>query len=328
MAYLVTGGTGYIGSYVVRDLLSEGKQVVCFQRSGITDIIRSVVGEDKLNKVKIVQGDVSDTLNLFHTIRDYNIDMVVHLGGVWGIKGDLQPDYTLKVNCIGMNNILEAARLFGLKKIVWTGSNKAFGRLSEFYDKPIVDDDAIYMPDSMYGTTKVLNEFMTKLYFEKFGIDVVGLRMGLSFGIIIRQQTGGPERFNRFLKSTALNMPTKIAVKDADRMQNFSYAGNVSNLIVKACNAPTTKTRIFNIPEYKYSLRQLVEVIRKVNPQARITIEEGVETEDTIWQGAPEAKIDCRGVQTELGWKPKYSLEESVKIVSNYFRQQEGLTLL
>lgn len=328
MAYLVTGGTGYIGSYVVRDLVSKGKQVVCFQRSGITDISRAVVGEDKLSKVKIVQGDISDMLSLYHAIRDYNIDIIVHLGGVWGIKGDLQPDYTLKVNCIGMSNILEAARLFSIKKIVWTGSNKAFGRLSNFYDKPIVDDDAIYMPDTMYGTTKVVSEFMTKLYFEKFGIDIIGLRMGLAFGIIMRKQKGGPERFNQFLKNTALNLPTKIAIKDANRTQNFSYAGNVSDLIVKACNSPTTKTRIFNVPEYKYSFHQLVEVICKVNPKARITIEEGVESEDTIWQGAPEAEIDCRGVQTELGWKPKYSLEEAVRKVSNYFRQQENMTLL
>ena len=61
MAYLVTGGMGYIGCRVVRDLLDEGKEFVCFDPAGITPLAREIIGEN-LDRVKIVRGDVGDTV--------------------------------------------------------------------------------------------------------------------------------------------------------------------------------------------------------------------------------------------------------------------------
>lgn len=325
MAYLVTGGTGFIGSYLVRDLLKEKKEVVCLQRSGVTDITRSVVGEDDLSKVKIVQGDVSHAVQLFRLIRDYNIDLVVHLGNLSTDISEVQPAYAVQVNCVGMNNLLEAGRLLGLKRIVWASSDRAFGRVNQFYDKPIMDDDGIYVPDTMYGATKVLNEYMSKLYFEKFGVDCLGLRLAATFGL--GRQWGSVERLNKLLRSAALNIPTKTAIKDASIIRCFSYVENISDLIIKACNAPVTRTRTFNTPEYKYSFRRLVEAIRKVNPGAQVTIEEGVETADSVWSGAGPM-VDTTRVYTELGWKPKYSLEEMIRKIMNYYRQREGLSPL
>jgi len=328
MAYLVTGGTGFIGSYVVRDLLNQGKEVVCLQRSGITPVSRLVVGEGNQDKLKIVQGDVSNTLQLFDVIRKNNIEVIVHLGYIIlsGGISETQPAYALQVNCVGTNNLLEAARLFGLKKIIWTSSIQAFGRVGEFYKEPIRDDDAIYMPDTMYGATKVLNEFMTKLYFEKFGVDSIGFRLGITLGI--GKPLGGGGAFTKFLNNVALGVPVTMAAPDANRTRYLSYVENISDLIVKACNAPMTKTRIFNAVEYQCSSRQLVEIMRKVNPKALVTIEEGVETKAATLGGTPEPLLDMSGVQTELGWKPKYSLEEAIIRIFNYFRQQEGLPLL
>lgn len=328
MAYLVTGGTGFIGSYVVRDLLNQGKEVVCFQRSGVTPVSRLVVGKDNLDRVKIVQGDVSDTLQLFHAIREYDIDLVVHASASFPINGasESQPAYALRVNCVGMNNVLEAARLFGLRKVIWTSSSLALGRLAEFYKEPVGDDNAIYMPNTMYSATKVLNEFMAKLYFEKFGVDSIGFRLGFTFGI--DQALARGRVFIQFLKNAATNVPTTLAMTDANRIRALGYVENVSALIVKACGAPTTKTRTFNAPDYQCSARQLAEIIHKVNPKARVTIKEGVGIEEETWGGTPEPTLDITGIRTELGWKPKYSLEEAITRIFNYFRQQEGLPLL
>ena len=123
MAYLVIGGTGFIGSYVVRDLVNRGREVVCFQRSGVNPWFRNILGEDNVDKVKIIAGDVSNTLQVFNIIRQNNIEFIIHLSFALPPVSELQPAYALRVNCIGLNNLLEAVRLFGLKRLVWTSSS-------------------------------------------------------------------------------------------------------------------------------------------------------------------------------------------------------------
>jgi UDP-glucose 4-epimerase len=325
MAYLVTGGTGFVGSYVTRDLLSEGKEVVCLQRSGVTPIFRELIGEENLDKVKIVQVDLSNTLRLFNVVREYDIDVIVHLAIISLSSGisEAQPAYAMQVNCVGTNNVLEAARLFSLRRVVWTSSGQALGRVGEYHKETVGDDDALYMPSTMYGASKAFDEFMSRHYFDKFGVDSIGLRMGLTLGY--GRLLGREGIFTKFLQDVAAGVPATMTTMDADRVRSFSYVDNISDLIVKACEAPTTKTRTFNAVEYQCSVRQLVEAMCKVNPEAQVTIKEGVAPEVATLGGSPEPMLDITGVETELGWKPKYSLEEAVKRLFNYFREQKGL---
>ncbi len=318
MAYLVTGGTGFIGSYTVRDLLNAGKEVVCLQRSGITPVFRQVVGEDKIDKVKIVQGDVSDALLLFNLIREHGIDLIVHIGYVLQPVSEQQPAYALRVNCIGMSNILEAVRLFGLKRLVWTSSGTAFGRIREIYKEPLGDDDAIFMPDLFYGATKVLNEFMARLYFEKFGTDSIGFRVPATYGV---GKNGRGLSLSGWLREAALSIP--VTIHDPDFVTGCLYVEDASALIVKACDVPTTKTRVFNVEEGEYSNRQIAEIIRKINPQAQVTLVEGKSSES---HRVETSGRDTTGVRTELGWKPRYSLEDGIRKAFNIWRQQAGLT--
>lgn len=328
MAFLVTGGTGFVGSYVVRDLLKKGEtDIVCFQRSGVTSTFRDVVGEENVKRVKIAQGDVANTVQLFNVIKQNKVDVIVHLGYILTIPADLNPAYALQVNCVGMNNILEAARLFGLKKIVWSSSNREFGRIAELYKEPIGDDNAIYMPDSMYGATKVLNEFMTRLYFDKFKVDSVGIRLGRTFGGVGKWASIAAP-FSEFLKNAALNIPVTLGKGDVDpeRGSGYTYIDDMSELIVKACYAPTTKTRVFNAVEGIYTNKQLVDTVRKVNPQAKITVDE--KSKAKVFVNNRAALLDTSGVKAELGWTPRHNLESGLREFFNQFRKEAGLPLL
>ncbi len=323
MAFLVTGGTGYIGSYVVRDILDQNKnldKVVCLQRSGITPVAREVVGDDRLKRVKVVQGDVSDAVQLFEVIKENHIDVAVHIAYLVPPTSENQPAYALRVNCGGMSNILEAARLFGLKKVVWTSSSNALGRVFEFYKEPIGDDDAIYRPDIMYGATKGLNEFMARLYFQKFGVDSIGFRLPRTYGI--GRWHGHAQVFMDFLRNAALNTPTSI--DDYDLKKAYLYVEDASSIIARACVHSTTKTRVFNIAEGEYSNREVVQAIRRINPGARIKLNK---PKPGVVEGYVLPPVKTSGVRKELGWRAKYSLEDGLKRTLNYFRQQEGKPL-
>lgn len=318
MAYLVTGGTGYIGSYVVRDLLERGKEVVCLQRSGVTPVFREVVGERNIDKVKVIQGSVAEPVQLFELIHDYDVDHIAHLSFAMPPFSEQDPATALRVNCVGMNNILEAARIFRVKKVVWPSAGIALGRIRDFYAKPIGDDDALYMPISMYGATKALNEYMTKLYYDKFGVDTIGFRLQLTFGVGRWHGVFG-EITDRFRKA-ALNIP--VTIRGGAEPMGFLYVENASNMFVQALDAPTTKTRVFNLIDGSYTWGYVAELMCKINPQAKVTVEGKAGSAD---YSVPE--VDTTGVRTELGYKPKYEFEASVRRVLNYFRQKEGLAL-
>lgn len=325
MAHLVTGGTGFIGSYAVRDLLKAGKEIVCLQKSGVTDVFRMALGENNLDKVKIIQGDVGNTLQLFDVIRQNKIDTVVHCAAILSASGAISseaaPPYGLQVNIMGMNNLLEAARLFSLKKIVWTGTVQSLGRVSDLYKGAIGDDSAIFQPDNLYSASKLLCETMGRVYFNKFGVDSLGLRMGLQLGI-------GKSKMNaltNFLKGAATGVPVTMAAENLDQPRALGYIDNMADLIKTACEAPPTRTRNFNSVDWMVSCRQLAEAARRVNPKARITLKDKVLDEEQTWAGIAEPELDITGIRKELNWKPKYNLEESLAGIFNYYRQQEGL---
>lgn len=323
MAYLVTGGTGYIGSYVVRDLLQKGKKVVCLQRSGVTQVARDVVGEAGLAQVKVIQGDVSDPVQLFDIVKTDGVEQIIHIAYAIPPASETQPDIALRVNCGGMVNVLEAVRLFRLKKLVWTSSAGAFGRIAQFYHEPIKDDDAIYMPDSMYGATKVVDEFLVKLYFEKFGVDSIGFRLPRVYGF--GRLHGSLGVFTQVLRKGALNIPVTVA--DADLPKGYLYVEDLSDAILTACDAPATRTRVFNLVEGEHTNREVAEIIGRLNPQARITLgemsKEDEEKTRHVRNRRPAMPSD--GVRAELGWQPKYGLEQAIRKILNYFRQQEGM---
>jgi UDP-glucose 4-epimerase len=323
MAYLVTGGMGYIGSRVVRDLLKAGKEVVCLDPSGVTAEAREVIGEHNLGKVKLVQGDVGDTVQLFRTVREHRIEKIVHHAYAMGLAehdkgkiGEQQLAYALRVNCTGMINVLEAAYLFGVKKVVWTSAVLALGlRISDFYKEPIGDDDAVFMPDTMYGGTKLLNEVMARLYFDKFGVDSIGFRIARTFGY-----SNLKIPFTEFNRKVALDIPVTMA--DPGYINSYIYVEDCADAHVWACEAPTTKTRVFNLREGEYTNRQLFEAIHRVHPKAKVSLIDGKS------DGLPVPRLDASGVQRELGWQAKHTLDEALREIYNYWRRKEEMTLL
>jgi threonine 3-dehydrogenase len=99
---------------------------------------------------------------LFYVVEENHIDTIIHLSSLIMSTGitESQPAYALQVNCVGMNNLLEACRLLNVRKMVWTSSFQAVGEVGKFYQGRI-SDNTLYKPDSMYSATKALNEFMT-----------------------------------------------------------------------------------------------------------------------------------------------------------------------
>ena len=122
---------------------------------------------------EVVQADLADSAAVNHMVSGVNA--IVHMGGV-SVEGPFGP--ILQANILGVYNLYEAARLHGVKRIVFASSNHVTG----FYrqDQTITSDDPP-RPDGMYGLSKAFGEDLSRLYFDRYGIETACIRIGSSF---------------------------------------------------------------------------------------------------------------------------------------------------
>ena len=167
MKILVTGGSGTIGGYVLRELLPAGHSVTSFSRTA-----PRVEGAD------FVKGDIMEPAQL--AAACHNQDAVIHLAAVPG-PGRATPAQLLNVNVIGSVNVLEAAVQAGIGKVVFASSGAATGfsfQKQEFLPRYLpLDEEHPCEPQDEYGLSKLLAELTCKRYSDAFGIRTICLRI-------------------------------------------------------------------------------------------------------------------------------------------------------
>jgi len=165
--WLVTGGAGYIGNHVTRALLESGRQVV------VLDNLSSGVANRIPKNVVFIQADVTDRSALVAALTEYKVDGVVHLAAkkAAGESVDV-PLYYYRENVAGMLSVLEAMQEAGVKRFVYSSSAAVYGT-------PLVNpisESAALAPESPYGETKVVGEWMTKAQGVAHDVSWVALR--------------------------------------------------------------------------------------------------------------------------------------------------------
>ena len=164
---LVTGSAGFVGEAVVRELLSRGRTVVAFDLQPL----------DAVPGVTAVAGDVRDLDALISLIRQHAVESVIHLAARIGVLSDAEPHISTLVNVVGTSNVLEAARLTGIHRVVLASSiMRQAGR-----GLPHLPGD-YPAPRNLYGATKLVAEFEAQLYRRSFGLDPVVVAISATLG--------------------------------------------------------------------------------------------------------------------------------------------------
>jgi len=302
MPKLITGGMGFIGTYLARALLEQGEEVVLF------DVVRtSPLIKDIKDRVKIVQGDVSSWAEVLEVVKQFKIDGIYHTGALLSASAEEKPITAYHVNAGGTFNVLEAAKLFKVKRVMYLSTIASYG----LGIPETVNEDTIQMPISMYGVTKVFCERLGEYYYRKFGVDFRGVRLPAVIGP--GRGAGGASAYSTLMISEpALRRPYQVFVEEDVRMP-LLYVHDAVDCLIRLYKADNRKLkrRVYCIAGFSPTAREICEAVKKILPKADLKFKPDREMTEIV-RSWPRF-VDETRAREEWGWKTQYLLNESVK---------------
>ena len=301
MPKLITGGMGFIGTYLAHALVAKGEEVVLFDVMTNSPLI-----QDIKNKVKIVQGDLSSWAEVLGVVKQYHIDGIYHTGALLSASAEEKPITAYQVNAGGTFNILEAARLFNVKRVVYTSTIASYG-----LGLDRVNEDTIQMPISMYGVTKVFSERLGEYYNRKFGVDFRAVRLPSVIGP--GRGGGGASAYSTLMISEpALKKPYQVFVEE-DVIMPLLYIEDCVNCLTKLYEVDNAKLkrRVYCIAGFSPTAKEIADAVKKILPKADLKFKPDPEMTQIV-RSWPRYLEETKAGE-DWGWKTKFLLDETVK---------------
>ncbi|MFH1760399.1 MAG: SDR family oxidoreductase [bacterium] len=292
---LVTGGAGFIGSHLIDLLLKKGVRVTVLDN--FSNGREENLSQHKENpNLKIINIDIRDR----HAITPFfvNIDWVFHLAALADIVPSIKkPAEYFTCNVDGTFNTLEAARMAGVKRFIYTASSSCYG-IPDIYPTP---ETAAIRPQYPYALTKYLGEQLALHWGQVYDLPVLALRLFNVYGP--RSRTSGTYGavFGVFLAQKLAGKPYTV-VGNGEQTRDFTYVADVAGAFFAAAASPLCG-EIFNVGSGDtFSVNRLVELLQgdKIHIPKR--------------PGEPDCTFaDITKITKKLDWQPGVNFEQGVK---------------
>ena len=303
MNILITGA-GLIGAHAARHAVDAGNKVVLYDLSPNRSYIHEIVGKDR---VDVVAADIRDLPALLSALERFAVDTLVHTAGLIGSRVQENSYTGATNNILGTINVLEAARLRQLRRVVYIST---FG----VYDRAKIDDSVVRESHpigghNLYATTKVCSEHLVHAYAALYKLHTAILRPGGVFG---RGFYVGGSTVGKIMRDLALNIikgePITLDAS-AYGLNEYVYGKDVGLAVFLACEKEILKQRIYNAgtgvvtgPE------ELAQVVRELSPKVKVTVS-GADKPDRN-KAIP---LDLSMSKAELGYAPRFPLKEALR---------------
>ena len=309
----VTGGTGLVGSWLVKRLLEASADVVCLIRDWVpqSEFVRSGC----IEQVKVVRGDIRNRDTLERILGEYEIDTVIHLAAQTIVTiANRNPISTFETNIAGTWNLLEACRRSPrVKHIVVASSDKAYG------DQEVLpyNENTPLEGQHPYDVSKSAADLITRTYAKSFDLPVAITRCGNFYG-------GGDLNWNRIIPGTIrsiLREQRPVIRSNGEYVRDYFYvedgAAVYMLLAEQLAKRPELKGEAFNFSnEIQITVNQIVtKIIELLNADVEPDIRNQVTNE------IRHQFLSAEKARTLLGWRPLFTLDEGLAKTIKWYRE-------
>ncbi len=316
MRVLITGGAGFIGSYLSEKLLEDGK-TVCVVDDVSTGNLSNIEHLKNNPNFSFVKGSVLDK-QLMEDLID-NSDVIYHLAAAVGVKYIMENSLkSIKINIHGTETVLDLASK-NKQKVFIASTSEIYGKngcvpYSEDSDRLMGDIKAFRWS---YACTKTLDEFMALAYFYEKELPVVIARL---FNTCGPRQTGQYGMvIPRFVRSALLNEPLTV-YGDGTQSRCFTYVGDVVEAIIGLMDSDSAIGDVFNIGStQEIQIRELAKkIIDMTGSSSEIVYIDYKDIFDGKFEDMKRRIPDITKIRNTIGWEPKTDLDQLLQKVIDY----------
>ena len=302
----VTGGTGLVGSWLVKKLLAARAQVTLLVKD--TNPQSEIARSGDIDRVAITYGNLEDFSTLEHAINLYDVDTVFHLGAqTQVVAAHRYPLQTFEANVRGTYNLLEACRIHPqlVKRVVIASTDKAYGTQKVL---PYTETTPLAARNS-YDVSKSCADLISQAYFHTYGLPVAITRFGNVYG-------GGDWNQNRIVPGTIVSLSQSrppVIRSDGTPLRDYIYVEDVAEAYLRLAERlddPRVVGEAFNFSHgIPVSVLQIVGTIRQL--MGREDIQPLIQ--NTARGEIPEQYLDATKAKQLIGWTPRFGLEDGLR---------------
>ena len=308
MATLVTGGVGFVGANIVKELASRGHDVVCLDVLPPDDLWLGFLG-DVAERVLPVTGNILDTAGLEALRVEHRFEKVVHAAVFTVNREDLETARSkdiLDINLTGTGNLLELARLAGVQRFVYISSGAAYG-LCRDPDQTYNEDDPP-QPENLYGITKFASERLARRYGQLHGFETVSLRLSTPYGPMERVTGHRGNMSTPYQWTAAMLRGEPIAADESDHGRDYTYVLDTASAVATVVDAERLPHDLYNITNgVPVTGGEIQRTLAQVFPETRLVPAEPVDLAESSL-GPTRGPLSGYRLWHDFGWTPDYDL--------------------
>lgn len=310
---LITGVSGFAGSFLAEELLQRGFEVSGTHISNDTENIKDIKHKLNLHRVDLL--NVNDTVKC---IQDIQPDYIFHLAALTSPAQSFKdPAAFMTNNITAQVNIFEAVRAFDIKaKILVISSSEVYGVVSSS-DLP-VNEDVRLSPGNPYAVSKIAQDFLGLQYFNSYGMDIVRVRPFNHIGPRQTPQFVVPSFVSQVVAIEKGKQEPVLTVGNLDAKRDFTDVRDMVKAYIEVLEKGESG-EVYNIGQGKsYKIRDILDMLISLSA-VRIDIE--LDPSKLRPSDIPDIYSDNSKIELATGWKPAVSLEQTLKDTLDYYRE-------